>query len=93
MALCNVCSCSFEGTREELRSHLEHCKFEGLKVSIQNILEHSETPKKYACIMLGSSIVLPSNYKAGIFDVTQTLAIANLLTLSPLLAVRPGVPQ
>ena len=29
-----VCSCSFEGTREELRTHLEQCKFEGLKVYI-----------------------------------------------------------
>ena len=26
------CSCSFEGTKEELRTHLEQCKFEGLKV-------------------------------------------------------------
>lgn len=35
----NVClcifvySCSFEGTKEELKTHLEQCKFEGLKVS------------------------------------------------------------
>ena len=27
-----TCSCTFEGTKEELRTHLEQCKFEGLKV-------------------------------------------------------------
>ena len=31
--LCWSCSCTFEGTHEELAEHLEKCKFEGLKVS------------------------------------------------------------
>ncbi len=26
-----VCSCAFEGTREQLAEHLDQCKFEGLK--------------------------------------------------------------
>lgn len=27
----SLCSCTFEGTHEELGAHLETCKFEGLK--------------------------------------------------------------
>ena len=39
-ALFCACSCTFEGTREQLSEHLEQCKFEGLKGFLSRTDDH-----------------------------------------------------
>ena len=36
------CSCTFEGTHDELKAHLEKCKFEGLKGFLSRTDDHLE---------------------------------------------------
>ena len=37
-----LCSCTFEGTHDELKAHLEKCKFEGLKGFLSRTDDHLE---------------------------------------------------
>ena len=36
------CSCTFEGTHDELKAHLDKCKFEGLKGFLSRTDDHLE---------------------------------------------------
>ena len=37
-----LCSCTFEGTHDELKAHLDKCKFEGLKGFLSRTDDHLE---------------------------------------------------